>query len=228
MKKVIFLLLFAASNLIIAQNIAFEQVGIQVDPGNGSYVLDLLDDFYGNIEKPEGVNISLNRVYFKPEGVEATHYLTFTGTVKGLAALRKIRGGSKYSTFNTNILKFGKVVSTVGGSTLMRMNLDKAALPVVQVWKWRVDDALSFAGAFSNLIKGFPQEGYLSLGQFSHGTSSDGETHYIYVTHEDYEAALGWGPKTQQQQETFVKFQKATNKYSNFLGSMTLMNVKTW
>ena len=157
MKKVIFLLLFAASNLIIAQNIAFEQVGIQVDPGNGSYVLDLLDDFYGNIEKPEGVNISLNRVYFKPEGVEATHYLTFTGTVKGLAALRKIRGGSKYSTFNTNILKFGKVVSTVGGSTLMRMNLDKAALPVVQVWKWRVDDVSSFAGAFSNLIKGFPQ-----------------------------------------------------------------------
>ena len=109
----------------------------------------------------------------------------------------------------------------------MRMNLDKAALPVVQVWKWRVDDVSSFAGAFSNLIKGFPQEGYLSLGQFSHGTSSDGETHYIYVTHEDYEAALGWGPKTQQQQETLVKFQKATNKYSNFLGSMTMMNVKT-
>ena len=67
MKKIFFLLLFVTSNIILAQNIAFEQVGIEVKPGNGAYVLGLLDDFYGNIEKPEGVNISLNRVYFKTE-----------------------------------------------------------------------------------------------------------------------------------------------------------------
>tara|TARA_B110000971_G_scaffold66143_1_gene67819 strand:+ start:91 stop:777 length:687 start_codon:yes stop_codon:yes gene_type:complete len=228
MKKIFFLLLFVTSNIILAQNIAFEQVGIEVKPGNGAYVLGLLDDFYGNIEKPEGVNISLNRVYFKPEEVNATHYLTFTGSIEGLTALRKIRGGSKYSAFNSNILKFGKVVSTVGGSTLLRMNLGKAGLPVVQVWKWKVGDASSFAEAFSDLIKAFPQEGYLSLGQFSQGTSSDGESHYVYMTHQDYGTALGWGPKTQSQQEAFIKFQKVTNKYSNFLGSMTLMNVKTW
>ncbi len=228
MKKIMFLLLFAASNLAFAQNISFEQVGIQVESGSSAYVLDLLDGFYGNIEKPEGVNISLNRVYFKSEEVKATHYLTFTGSVEGLAELRKIRGGSVYSSFNSNILKFGKVVSVSGGSTLMRMNLAKAGLPVVQVWKWRVEDSPSFAAAFTDLIKAFPQMGYLSLGQFTHGISSNGESHYVYTTHEDYGSALGWGPKTKTQQEAFVKFQKLTNKYSIFLGSMTLVNVKSW
>ena len=70
MKKIIFLILFIASNLLVAQNIAFEQVAIKVEPGKGQYVLDLLDSFYGNIDKPEGVSISLNRVYFKSEDVE--------------------------------------------------------------------------------------------------------------------------------------------------------------
>ena len=44
----------------------------------------------------------------------------------------------------------------------------------------------SFATEFSSLIKAFPQQGYLSLGQFTHGTGSDGESHYVYTTHENY------------------------------------------
>ena len=33
----------------------------------------------------------------------------------------------------------------------------------------RVEDPASFATEFSSLIKAFPQQGYLSLGQFTHG-----------------------------------------------------------
>jgi hypothetical protein len=71
MKKIILLLFFATTNLIVAQNITFEQVGLKVENGKAGFVFDLLNDFYGSIEKPEGVNISLSRVYFKPEEVEA-------------------------------------------------------------------------------------------------------------------------------------------------------------
>ena len=195
MKKIILLLLLATTNTIVAQNIAFEQVGLKVENGKAGFVFDLLNDFYGSIEKPDGVNISLNRIYFKPEEVEATHFLTFSGSVEGLTALRELRSGAEYLAFNDNILKFADLVSVTGGSTLMRMNVEKANENVFQVWKWRVEDAPSFAGAFTDLIKAFPQQGYLSLGQFSHGTSSDGESHYVYTTHKDYGAALAWGPK---------------------------------
>ena len=228
MRKLTLLLFIISANFALAQNITFEQVGIKVQPEKASYVLDLLDDFYGNIEKPENVSISLNRIYFKPEGTEATHYLTFAGSVEGLASLRKIRGGDKYSIFNSNILKFAEIVSVSGGSTLLRNNIEKSSENTFQVWKWRVEDAPSFASAFTDLIKAFPQQGYLSLGQFTHGISSDGESHYVYITHKDYAAALNWGPKTASQQEAFIKFQKITNKFSNFLGSMTLYRMKSW
>ena len=228
MKKVLFMLLFIASNHIIAQNIAFEQVAIKVEAGKGQYVLDLLDSFYGNIDKPEGVNISLDRVYFKSEDIEATHYLGFSGPLEGLAELRKIRNGDKYLLFNSNILEFGNIVSVVGGNSIMRMNVSERGEAVAQIWKWRVDDPASFINEFTNLIKGFPQEGYLSLGQFSHGIGSDGENMYVYMTHDDYEAALGWGPKTPQQQEAFAKFGKNTSKYSDFHGTVTMVNLKNW
>ena len=228
MKKIIFLILFIASNFLVAQNIAFEQVAIKVEPGKGQYVLDLLDSFYGNIDKPEGVSISLNRVYFKSEDVEATHYLGFSGSLEGLAALRKIRDGDKYLLFNSSILGFGNIVSVVGGNSIMRMNVSDRGEAIAQMWKWRVDDPGSFVKEFTDLIKGFPQEGYLSLGQFSHGIGSDGGNMYVYMTHDDYEAALGWGPKTPQQQDAFAKFGNNTSKYSDFLGTVTMVNLKTW
>ena len=228
MKKILFILFLAISNFIVAQNIAFEQVAIKVKPGSGGQVLSLFNDFYGSIEKPEGVYIRLSYINFKPQDIEATHFLTFTGPVEGLAKLREMRGGDKYSLYNSNMLRHAEVISTSAGTTLIRMNLDKSSQPIAQVWRWNVEDPASFATEFSSLIKAFPQQGYLSLGQFTHGTGSDGESHYVYITHENYAGALGWGPKTQAQQQAFLKFQKATTKYSDFLGSVTMSNVKTW
>ena len=110
----------------------------------------------------------------------------------------------------------------------MRMNLDKGTQPIAQTWRWRVEDPASFASEFTSLIKAFPQIGYISLGQLTHGIGNDGESHYVYMTHEDYAGALGWGPKTEAQQQAFLKFLKTTSKYSNFLGSVTMSNIKTW
>lgn len=228
MRKILFLIVFVASNIIIAQNIAFEQIAIKVKPGSSAHVLNMINDFYGSIEKPAGVNIRLSYINFKPEDIKATHYLTFTGPIEGLAKLREIRGGDKYSLYNSNILRHAEVISTTGGGSLMRMNLDKGTQPIAQSWRWRVEDPASFASEFTTLIKAFPQIGYISLGQLTHGIGNDGESHYVYMTHEDYASALGWGPKTEAQQQAFLKFLKTTSKYSNFLGSVTMSNIKTW
>jgi len=60
MKKLfLFLGFILFINPTFSQNIAFEQVGIKVEPGKAPYVLNLLDDFYGSIEKPNNVSISL-------------------------------------------------------------------------------------------------------------------------------------------------------------------------
>ena len=165
---------------------------------------------------------------FKPEGYEATHFLTFAGSAEDLAKLRDLRSGSIYMQYNQNMLKFSKITSITSGSTLMRMNLDKGNYPIAQLWQWNVKDPEVFMNEFISLTNSFPQDGYLSIGLISQGSSPDGESHYIYTTHRDYGSALSWGPKNEKEQAAFVKFQKKTNLTSDYLGTVTVRNVKSW
>ena len=228
MKKIIFIFLLLISFSLTAQNIFWEQVGLKVNQGSSNFVLELIEGFYTSIEKPEGVAISLDAVMFKPEGYEATHFLTFAGSAEDLAKLRDLRSGSVYMQYNQNMLKFSKITSITSGSTLMRMNLDKGNYPIAQLWQWNVKDPEVFMNEFISLTKSFPQDGYLSIGRISQGSGPDGESHYIYTTHKDYGSALSWGPKNEKEQAAFVKFQKKTNLTSDYLGTVTVRNVKSW
>ena len=228
MKKIIFIFLLFFSFSLSAQNIVWEQVGLKVNQGSSNFVLELIEGFYTSIDKPEGVAISLDAVMFKPEGYEATHFLTFAGSVEDLAKLRELRSGSVYMEYNQNMLKFSKITSITSGSTLMRMNLDKGNYPIAQLWQWNVKDPEVFMNEFISLTKSFPQDGYLSIGRISQGSGPDGESHYIYTTHKDYGSALSWGPKNEKEQAAFVKFQKKTNPTSDYLGTVTVRNVKSW
>ena len=228
MKKIIFIFLLLISFSLTAQNIFWEQVGLKVNQGSSNFVLELVEEFYTSIEKPEGVAISLDAVMFKPEGYEATHFLTFAGSAEDLAKLRELRSGSVYMQYNQNMLKFSKITSITSGSTLMRMNLDKGNYPIAQLWQWNVKDPEVFMNEFISLTRSFPQDGYLSIGLISQGSSPDGESHYIYTTHKDYGSALSWGPKNEKEQAAFVKFQKKTNPTSDYLGTVTVRNVKSW
>ena len=228
MKKIIFIFLLLISFSLTAQNIFWEQVGLKVNQGSSNFVLELVEGFYTSIEKPEGVAISLDAVMFKPEGYEATHFLTFAGSAEDLAKLRELRSGSVYMQYNQNMLKFSIITSITSGSTLMRMNLDKGNYPIAQLWQWNVKDPEVFMNEFISLTSSFPQDGYLSIGRISQGSSPDGESHYIYTTHKDYGSALSWGPKNEKEQAAFVKFQKKTNPTSDYLGTVTVRNVKSW
>ncbi|MGB0367328.1 MAG: hypothetical protein ACPGC8_06810 [Flavobacteriaceae bacterium] len=227
MKKLTFLLAIAFSYSALAQNILWEQTGLKVKEGNGAFVVDVVDKFYSSIEMPDGVSVSLNWVRYRPEGTETTHYLTFGGTAEGIVKLRELRDGDAYDAYSDALGKLAKITSSVSGSTLVRMNADKMG-PMAQVWQWSVEDPEKFVKAFMTLTKGFPQEGYLSMGLISQGASKAGESHYVYTTHKDYLTALSWGPKTEEQQKAFITFQKVVNPISDYLGTQTFYTVKTW
>ena len=226
MKKTIFIFLLVFSLSVYSQNILWEQVGLKVNPGTENFVLELVDSFYTSIEKPENVAISLDAVWYRPEGFETTHYLTFAGSAEDLGKLRELRSGSAYDQYNQNFLNFAEITSISSGGTLMRFNVEKGNYPISQMWRFSVEDPETFANEFVKLIKEFPSEGYLSIGLISQG--SDGDSHYIYTTHKDYATALSWGPKTEGQQNAFMKFQKTVNPISDYLGTITMNNIKTW
>tara|TARA_Y100001935_G_scaffold30936_1_gene24283 strand:+ start:141 stop:833 length:693 start_codon:yes stop_codon:yes gene_type:complete len=229
MKKIL-LFIFLACNFVVAQqNITFEQVGLKVEAGSEGYVLDLVDGFYSSINLPDGVSVILDYVAFKSHEIEATHYLSFVGSVEGLTELRKMRSGADYSEYISEMQKFGSITSSNAGSTLIRTGLNKRnGHTYSQTWQWRVDNPAVFAAAFQALMKGYSHPGYVSLGQISHGQSSDGESHYVYASHKDYGAALTNNIDTKKEQEAFAKFQQTIAPISTYFGSRTLMNIKTW
>tara|TARA_B100000945_G_scaffold319144_1_gene325711 strand:- start:1479 stop:2333 length:855 start_codon:yes stop_codon:yes gene_type:complete len=228
MKKIIFIFLLFISFSLSAQNIVWEQVGLKVSQGTSAFVLELVEGFYTSIEKPEGVAISLDAVWYKPEGYETTHFLTFAGSAEDLGRLRELRSGEVYQKYNQDMLKFSKITSITSGSTLMRMNLDKGNYPISQIWQFGVENPQVFVNEFSTLVRSFPQDGYLSIGLINHGGSSNGESHYIYTTHKDYTSALSWGPRNEKEQAAFIKFQQKISSSSEYLGTITLSNVKSW
>ena len=61
------------------------------------------------------------------------------------------------------MLRHADIISTSGGTSIMRMNVDKARQPIAQIWRWRVEDPAAFGHEFTDLIKSFPQLGYFRL-----------------------------------------------------------------
>ena len=229
MKNYILTLLLVFTTALSAQDqIVWNQVGVVANDGYASDLAKTIDEFYGSIEMPEGVSVSLSAVYHHGLGHEPTHYLNYAGTVDGLVALRQLRGGPEYDAYVNNFSKYGKTISSVHGRTFMRFNADDSDDPISQVWEWRVEDQAAFVKAFNELVEIFKPDGYMSLGGMFGGISTEGESHYVYVTHNDYKAMLEWGPKTPKELAAFEKFIKTVDAFSEFKGTYSAWTVNTY
>ena len=222
------LLLLLSFSLSAQDQIVWNQAGVVANNGYGADLAQTMDDFYGSIEIPEGASVSLVQVYHSGLGHEPTHYINYAGTVDGLVALRQLRSGSEYNAYVNEFSKYGKTISNTHGRTFMRFNADDSDDPIAQVWEWRVEDQAAFVKAFSELIETFKPDGYMSLGGMFGGISKEGESHYVYVTHDDYKSMLEWGPKTPKELAAFEKFIKTVDAFSDFKGTYSVWTVNTW
>ena len=229
MKKfIITLLLFITFSINAQNNIALNQVGVVANDGYGSDLAETMDKFYGSIEMPENASVQLLAVYHNSPDHKPTHYINYSGTVEGLVQLRELRGGADYNAYTNEFSKYGKTISNTHGKTFLRFNTDDSEDPIAQVWEWRVEDQGAFVDAFMEMLETFKPDGYMSLGGMFGGISKEGESHYIYVTHDSYQAMLEWGPKTPAEQKAFEKFIKTTDKFSEFKGTYSIWTVNSW
>ena len=79
MKKFNLLLLSAILSFTFStaqNNVTWEEVALNVDSGNATYVFNLMDDFYSSIEMPEGTSVSLEALYHSSQG-SPTHIINF-------------------------------------------------------------------------------------------------------------------------------------------------------
>lgn len=221
--------LFALTIAFGQDQITWNEVGVVAKDGYANNIVQTMDNFYGNIEMPEGVSVSITAVYHSDENHKATHYLNFSGTIEGLVKLRELRSGADYSEYTSEFSKYGETISNSHGKTFIRIpGSEDDEANFAQVWEWRVEDQAAFVEEFNKMVKIWKPEGYLSLGGIFGGQSIEGESHYIYTTFNTYEEMLSSGPKTVKEQKAFEEFIKNTDAISDFKGTYSVINVQTW
>jgi len=230
MKKIFTLLLILSLGYSYSQNISWNRVDLYVPGDEAGAYLEAMDEFYSNIEMPEGVSVSLVYYFYKPEEQKATHAIIFAGPVDGLIELRQIRSGEDYEAFYDDLdVLDAKVVANTAGQSLIRVNTDAERGDWSQSWQWQVDDQTIFATSFAELMGSFKSvETYVALGAITQGVSSDGESHYVYSNQGSFADNLKGGPQNQLEIEAFEKFGKTVAPISTFLGTTTEITVKTW
>ena len=221
--------LFALTIAFGQDQITWNEVGVVAKDGYANNIVQIMDNFYGNIEMPEGVSVSITAVYHSDENHKATHYLNFAGTIEGLVKLRELRSGTDYDEYTSEFSKYGETISNSHGKTFIRIpGSEDDEANFAQVWEWRVEDQAAFVEEFNKMVKVWKPEGYLSLGGIFGGQGIEGESHYIYTTYNTYEEMLSFGPKTAKEQKAFEEFIKNTDAISDFKGTYSVINVQTW
>ena len=221
--------LFALTIAFGQDQITCNEVGVVAKDGYANNIVQTMDNFYGNIEMPEGVSVSITAVYHSDENHKATHYLNFAGTIEGLVKLRELRSGTDYDEYTSEFSKYGETISNSHGKTFIRIpGSEDDEANFAQVWEWRVEDQAAFVEEFNKMVKVWKPEGYLSLGGIFGGQGIEGESHYIYTTYNTYEEMLSFGPKTAKEQKAFEEFIKNTDAISDFKGTYSVINVQTW
>jgi len=221
--------LFALTITFGQDQITWNEVGVVAKDGYANNIVQTMDNFYGNIEMPEGVSVSITAVYHSDENHKATHYLNFAGTIEGLVKLRELRSGTDYDEYTSEFSKYGETISNSHGKTFIRIpGSEDDEANFAQVWEWRVEDQAAFVEEFNKMVKVWKPEGYLSLGGIFGGQGIEGESHYIYTTYNTYEEMLSFGPKTAKEQKAFEEFIKNTDAISDFKGTYSVINVQTW
>ncbi len=221
--------LFALTIAFGQDQITWNEVGVVAKDGYANNIVQTMDNFYGNIEMPEGVSVSITAVYHSDENHKATHYLNFAGTIEGLVKLRELRSGADYDEYTSEFSKYGETISNSHGKTFIRIpGSEDDEANFAQVWEWRVEDQAAFVEEFNKMVKVWKPEGYLSLGGIFGGQGIEGESHYIYTTYNTYEEMLSFGPKTAKEQKAFEEFIKNTDAISDFKGTYSVINVQTW
>lgn len=221
--------LFALTIAFGQDQITWNEVGVVAKDGYANNIVQTMDNFYGNIEMPEGVSVSITAVYHSDENHKATHYLNFAGTIEGLVKLRELRSGTDYNEYTSEFSKYGETISNSHGKTFIRIpGSEDDEANFAQVWEWRVEDQAAFVEEFNKMVKVWKPEGYLSLGGIFGGQGIEGESHYIYTTYNTYEEMLSFGPKTAKEQKAFEEFIKNTDAISDFKGTYSVINVQTW
>ena len=192
MKKLLITIFLLTCFSISAQEAYFTTYNFTVEAEDVSTVYKLVDEYYSK-NKTEGVRVYLFENHFNDSGNNFSHSIVFAGS---LDALSGMYGGGQNDTWQLFITRINQHLkdsfsSAMGTRIASYGDMDKPH-PVQRYYILDSEDGDAFEAGFRKFHSEHDPEGIVSLmGNFTAGSSPEGENRWVVVGFEDFKSAMG-------------------------------------
>jgi hypothetical protein len=194
MKKLLLLFAIVFSSSLFAQEYYWTSYSFNVAPEDEEIVAKLTNDYFSlPNSKVDGVTVFLFENHFKDNSFNASHTIVFTGTLDAMGNQYSQGDNLNWDLFMSKLSKYTKAFSSAAGRSLISIGVP-GTHPIQNSYVLNVQDESKFASSWENYNrKHNPENRRVTLGKFSLGRSSDGETHYILVGVNSFKEAFNPG-----------------------------------
>ena len=192
MKKLLITVLLMVCFTISAQESYFTTYNFTVAPEDVSAVYKIVDDYYSK-NKPEGVLVYLFENHFNDSGNNFSHSIVFAGPLDAVAGMYSGGGGDAFQLFITRINQHieDPFSSAMGTRIASYGDMDKPH-PVQRYYILDSEDGDAFEAGFRKFHSEHDPEQIISMmGNFTAGSSPEGENRWVIVGFEDFKSAMG-------------------------------------
>ncbi|MDA9322949.1 hypothetical protein N9Q55_02660 [Flavobacteriaceae bacterium] len=233
MKKLL-LLLFAIvfSSSLFAQEYYWTTYSFDVEAEDEEIVTKLFNDYFSAANsKAEGVSTFLFENHFIDSANHASHTVAFTGTLDAMGKQYSRGENISWELFTTKLSRYITHHSAASGRSLISYGIP-GSHSIQNLYILKVKNAAKFASAWEEYNSKFsPKDRRVTLGRFSLGRSSDGETHYVLSGVDSFEDAFNPGKYRESNssaKNAWSKFVEEFEENAQMIRTQTRVMIGKW
>jgi len=232
MKKLLLLFAIVFSSSLFAQEYYWTSYSFNVAPEDEEIVAKLTNDYFSlPNSKVDGVTVFLFENHFKDNSFNASHTIVFTGTLDAMGNQYSQGDNLNWDLFMSKLSKYTKAFSSAAGRSLISIGVP-GTHPIQNLYILKVKNAAKFASAWEDYNSKFsPKDRRVTLGRFSLGRSSDGETHYVLSGVDSFEDAFNPGKYRESNssaKNAWSKFVEEFEENAQMIRTQTRVMIGKW
>jgi|TARA_B110000977_G_C11071045_1_gene489554 hypothetical protein len=232
MKKLILSILLLTSLNLAAQEYYWTTYSFDVEAEDEEIVTKLTNDYFSSPNsKVEGVTVFLFENHFNDSSNNSSHTLAFTGTLDAMGKQYSQGDNLSWDLYISKMSRHLKSHSSAAGRSLISIGVP-GTHPIQNLYILKVKNESKFASAWKNYNSKFsPKDRRVTLGKFSLGRSSDGETHYVLSGVNSFEDAFNPGKyrdSNSSAKNAWSKFVEEFDENAQMIRTQTRVMIGKW
>ena len=232
MKNFMLSILLLTSLNLAAQEYYWTTYNFDVKAEDEEIVAKLTNDYFSSPNsKAEGVSVFLFENHFIDNSNNSSHAIVFTGTLEAMGKQYSQGDNLSWDLYISKMNRYIESHSSSAGKSLVSIG-EPGMHPVQNIYILRVDNESKFASAWETYNRKWaPNDRRLTLGKFSLGRSSSGETHYVLNGLDSFEDAFNPGKYRESNppaEAAWRKFVEEFDENAKMVRTMTRVMLGKW